>query len=100
MWPKKPTETIKPFFCLSKKNAGEGYKTKINKVKKILKKNKMDYLFVSAPENVAWVLNVRGYDSSFSPLTNARLLIDVKGNIEFFSKTNKVKVERNFFLRY
>ena len=91
VWPKKPTETIKPFFCLSKKNAGEGYKTKINKVKKILKKNKTDYLFVSAPENVAWVLNVRGYDSSFSPLTNARLLIDVKGNIEFFSKTNKVK---------
>ena len=91
VWPKKPTETIKPFFCLSKKNAGEGYKTKINKVKKILKKNKTDYLFVSAPENVAWVLNVRGYDSSFSPLTNARLLIDVKGNIEFFSKPNKVK---------
>ena len=91
VWPKKPTETIKPFFCLSKKNAGEGYKTKINKVKKILKKNKTDYLFVSAPENVAWVLNVRGYDSSFSPLTNARLLIDAKGNIEFFSKPNKVK---------
>ena len=91
VWPNKPTETIKPFFCLSKKNAGEGYKTKINKVKKILKKNKTDYLFVSAPENVAWVLNVRGYDSSFSPLTNARLLIDAKGNIEFFSKPNKVK---------
>ena len=99
VWPKKPTETIKPFFCLSKKNAGEGYKTKINKVKKILKKNKTDYLFVSAPENVAWVLNVRGYDSSFSPLTNARLLIDVKGNIEFFSKTNKVKGIKKKFSR-
>ena len=99
VWPNKPTETIKPFFCLSKKNAGEGYKTKINKVKKILKKNKTDYLFVSAPENVAWVLNVRGYDSSFSPLTNARLLIDVKGNIEFFSKTNKVKGIKKKFSR-
>ncbi len=91
IWSKKPAEIIKPFFCLSKKNVGEGYKTKINKVKKILKKNNIDYLFVTAPENVAWILNIRGYDSSFSPLANSRILIDAKGNIEFFS--NKIKIK-------
>ena len=91
IWSKKPAEIIKPFFCLSKKNVGEGYKNKINKVKKILKKNNIDYLFVTAPENVAWILNIRGYDSSFSPLANSRILIDAKGNIEFFS--NKIKIK-------
>ena len=33
---------------------------KINKVVKDLKKNRVDYQFISAPENVAWTLNIRG----------------------------------------
>ena len=36
------------------------HNSKINKISKYLKKNKSDYLFVSAPENVAWILNIRG----------------------------------------
>ena len=33
--------------------------------KKFILKNKVDYLLVTAPENVAWILNIRGYDSEF-----------------------------------
>ena len=51
-----------PFFTLSKDIVGESYTSKINKISKYLKKNKSDYLFVSAPENVAWILNIRGRD--------------------------------------
>mgnify|MGYP000052887148 CR=1 FL=1 len=40
-----------------------------------LKSNKADYLFVSAPENVAWILNIRGGDSPNSPVPNSRLII-------------------------
>ena len=28
-----------------------------------MKKSKIDYLFLSAPENVAWLLNIRGHDN-------------------------------------
>tara|TARA_E500000331_G_scaffold351624_1_gene398663 strand:+ start:519 stop:2213 length:1695 start_codon:yes stop_codon:yes gene_type:complete len=90
VWSKKPNEKNKPFFALSKKNVGQSIDQKINKVINILLKNKMDYLFVTAPENIAWVLNIRGHDSSFSPLPNSRLLISNKGELSLFSKKEKL----------
>ena len=73
VWLKKPKCLIKPFFSISVKNAGASSVKKIRQVKNLLSKNKIDYLLVTAPENVAWVLNIRGHDSSFSPVPNARL---------------------------
>ena len=91
IWSKKPKNFIKPFFYLSRKNAGQSPQEKIKKIKKILLKKKVDYLFVTAPENVAWILNIRGHDSEFSPIPNARLLINSNGSIDFFSDLNKIK---------
>jgi len=97
VWSKKPKDLIKPFFSLSKKNAGQSSQEKIVKVKNVLLKNKADYLLVTAPENVAWILNIRGYDSAFSPIPNARLLINSKGDIDLFSQPEKViKIKKNF----
>ena len=91
IWSKKPKDLIKPFFSLSKKDVGQNPQEKILKVKNVLLKNKVDYLLVTAPENVAWILNIRGYDSPFSPVPNARLLINSKGDINLYSHLEKVK---------
>tara|TARA_Y100000590_G_scaffold363601_1_gene421354 strand:- start:5410 stop:7119 length:1710 start_codon:yes stop_codon:yes gene_type:complete len=97
IWSKRPKDLIKPFFSLSKRDAGQSSLEKISKVKNILLKNKVDYLFVTAPENIAWILNIRGYDSAFSPIPNARLLINNNGNIDLFSSSKKViKIKKNF----
>ncbi len=90
LWSNKPKELVKPFFYLSRKNAGVATQKKIAQVKNVLLKNKIDYLFVTAPENVAWILNIRGHDSSYSPIPNARLLISKKGVISFFTNPKKI----------
>ena len=96
VWSKKPKDLIKPFFSLSKKDAGQSLHEKILKVKNILKRDKIDYFLITAPENVAWILNIRGYDSSFSPIPNARLLIKNNGNLYLFSQLKKVeKIKKN-----
>ena len=69
-WKNRPKEKIKPFFSLARKNAGESINQKITKVRNIMLKYNVDYLFVTAPENIAWILNIRGHDSFFSPLPN------------------------------
>ena len=85
----KESKTI-PFFSLDKKVVGESVNSKLNKISKYLKKNKSDYIFISAPENVAWILNIRGGDSPNSPVPNSRLIISkskkillIKSLIEF-----------------
>jgi len=90
IWSGKSKELIKPFFSLSAKNAGTAAEKKIMQVKNILSKNNADFLLVTAPENVAWILNIRGYDSSYSPIPNARLLVSKKGDVNLFTNPKKI----------
>ena len=89
---KKRKPKAKKFFSLSSNVTGESFKSKINKIRNILKLNKTDYLFVSAPENVAWVLNIRGSDNPNSPIPNCRLIIGK--NKELFLITQKEKASK------
>ena len=92
VWSKRPKELIKPFYSLSKKNTGISSEEKILEVKKFFNKNKADYLLVTAPENIAWILNIRGHDSTFSPIPNARLLMNKNGDIHFFANPKKITI--------
>ena len=83
---KKRIKKNKPFFSLNKNIVGESHTSKIKKIKSYLKLNKADYLFVSAPENVAWVLNIRGYDNPTSPIPNSRLIISKNNKIFLIAK--------------
>ncbi len=80
-----------PFFSLKKEIVGESSKSKINKIKKYLKKINADYIFISSPENVAWVLNIRGGDGPNAPIPNSRLLISKSKEVCLVSKITKCK---------
>ena len=86
---------VSPFFKIEDKVVGESVLSKIGRLNKVLKKNKSDSIFVSSPENVAWLLNIRGHDNPNSPIPNARLLIDKNKNIFFFSNLKKIKNIKN-----
>jgi Xaa-Pro aminopeptidase len=81
----------KPFYSLKKNIVGETHHSKILKVINYLKSNKADYLFTTAPENVAWLLNIRGYDNPNSPIPNARLLIGKNKKLFLITKKNNIK---------
>ena len=84
------TEIKKKFYLLPDSTVGENFRKKIIKVSNILKKRKTDMLFVSASENIAWLLNIRGDDSKFSPIPNGYLTIDSKMKINFFCDLRKI----------
>jgi len=83
-------QKIKKFFSIKKDVVGESYKSKLNKISKILKKQKSDYLFISSPENVAWVLNIRGSDNPYSPIPNSRLIIGKNKQMYLIAEEKKV----------
>jgi Xaa-Pro aminopeptidase len=80
-----------PFFSLKDEIVGENRKSKINKIINYLKKNKADNLFVTAPENVAWILNIRGSDGPNSPVPNSRLIINKSKKIFLITELYKAK---------
>ncbi len=81
----------KPFFSLKNQVVGESHLSKLKKISNFLKENKSNYLFISAPENVAWLLNIRGYDNPNSPIPNSRMIVDDKKKIYLIADSNKTK---------
>ena len=80
-----------PFYKLNFTVTGEKVISKISKIVKILKRKNIDNIFISAPENVAWLLNIRGKDNPNSPIPNSRVIITKNKKIYFFSNSKKIK---------
>ncbi len=86
----KNNSKTKEFYSLSDNVAGEKIISKLNKLYKILKNKKIQNIFISAPENCAWLLNIRGFDNPNSPIPNCQIILNNK-KIFFFSDLKKIK---------
>ena len=90
IWKRKLNTNINKFYTLPKGSTGENYKSKVNKISSYLKKIKADFQFISSSENTAWLLNIRGKDSLYTPIPNSHLLINKDKEIKFFCNLNKI----------
>ena len=91
----KQKKISKKFYFIKDNISGENSKSKISKVLKFIHNDKSDCLFVTAPENVAWLLNLRGKDNPHSPIPNCRLILKKSGKIYLFANKSKIN---NLFL--
>ena len=82
---------INKIFHLNNKIVGENSNSKINKVINYMNKNKISYLYISAGENVNWLLNIRGRDLPNSPVVNCKLIITNKKKLYLFINSKKDK---------
>ena len=90
IWINKKIDNPKKFYILPKKAVGQSYKTKINKLIQILKRKKINFQFISSSENIAWLLNIRGQDSTYTPIPNSYMVINKDKKIYLFCDLRKV----------
>jgi len=99
IWVRKKSKEKNKFYILPTNSIGKNYKLKVDKIVSELIRKKADYQFITASENNAWLLNIRGNDSKYTPIPHCYILIDRKKNITFFcdlrniSKSFKKKFE-------
>ncbi len=92
IWKRKITNNNSKFFKLPNNSGSEKYQSKINKITNYLKKRKSDFLFITASENNAWLLNIRGRDTKYTPIPYSFVLIDKNKNIKFFCDLKKISL--------
>ncbi len=90
IWKNKKKINNNKFYILEEKYHGENYLNKIGKVCKFLKLKDIHYLLTTATENISWLLNIRGSDALYSPLTNGKILFNKNGKIIFFTNIKKI----------
>ena len=91
LWKRKKDLIIKPFYLIKDFDAGATLEKKLSKLSKLITLNKVDYFFTTASENIAWLLNIRGHDTDYSPLPNSHAFIGKNKEIVLFCNLKKIK---------
>ena len=87
---KSNTKDNFPFFSLKTSISGESVNRKINRLIEIMKKEKIDYNFISSGENICWLLNIRKRSPN-SPIANCKMILTKDKKFIFFSSQDKKK---------
>ena len=90
IWKVKNINSLNKFYKLDDKDCGQSSRNKINKLIKLINISNINLQFITAPENVAWTLNLRGVDSEFTPIPNSYLIITSENKIYFFCDLKKI----------
>ena len=90
IWKRSIIKNNNKFYLLPSEAISENYRFKIDKIYKYLKKKKSDFLFVTASENNAWLLNIRGKDTKYAPIPYSYMLIGKDRNVRIFCDLKKI----------
>ncbi|MEG2513884.1 MAG: M24B family metallopeptidase, partial [Bacteroidaceae bacterium] len=94
LWADRPAMPGTPAYVYETKYAGVSCTEKVSEIRKQLKKEETKGLFVSALDEIAWTLNLRGDDVKCNPVVISYLLITNSEIVYFISPekvTNEVK---------
>jgi Xaa-Pro aminopeptidase len=90
VWRDQPGPPLAPIVAHPLRFAGRSSAEKRIDVADALKADKVDAAFLSAPDSIAWLLNVRGGDVDYTPLPLAFALIHADARIELFADRRKL----------
>ncbi len=85
VWKDRPELPATPPFVHDMAHAGKSSNKKLCEIRAILKENQVDGLLVSALDEIAWTLNLRGNDIKCNPLFISYLYISRKHTILFIA---------------
>lgn len=84
LWEGRSVASAHPIVLHPEKYAGISSAQKRQQVADFLIKERADYLLVTAPDSVCWLLNIRGNDVPCTPLALSYALVDAKGRVKVF----------------
>ncbi|XP_023332504.1 xaa-Pro aminopeptidase 1 [Eurytemora carolleeae] len=79
----RPARPTNPVFPLGLEFTGRTWQSKVEEVRKEIKKDRCDGIVLSALDEVAWVLNLRGSDIAFNPVFFSYCVITLKEVVLF-----------------
>jgi Xaa-Pro aminopeptidase len=89
IWRARPAHPQSPVFVHPLKFAGESSEHKRRRLAAKLAQDGLDAAVITAPDSLCWLLNIRGSDVAFTPLTLAFGLLRADGSVTLFSDPAK-----------
>ena len=98
LWENRPYLPQSPIFILDEARTGASCTAKINRIKEAIAKNGISAIILSALDEIAWTLNLRGNDVHCNPVFISYLLISAEGNTLYIME-DKITDEVRTYLK-
>lgn len=104
IWDDRPSLPKEKVWVYDLKYVGESLESKINRLRQKLKEKDCDYNFIGSPEDICYLLNIRGNDVEYNPVVLSYLLVSMDEihlcvdldkldeDVQNYLKENKVKL--------
>jgi Xaa-Pro aminopeptidase len=91
IWTSRPNASTKKAFALEEKYSGLSSIKKREELAQTLREAKLDHHLISATDSLCWLLNIRGYDTEYSPTLHMIGLVDAtNGAITVYCDPRKI----------
>ena len=81
LWPGRPGRPSSKLFIHEEKYAGESAESKLGKVIAAIKERGADSIFISALDEIAWLLNIRANDVKYNPVAASFLYVSAQDKV-------------------
>ncbi len=92
IWDNRPVISTKPLWILEEQYAGKTCIEKIRKIRKEIQRQNVDGLLVTALDEIAWTLNLRGNDVEHTPVFMAFMYVDIN-KVKLFVQRSAINSE-------
>lgn len=75
LWPGRPARPSSKLFIHEERYSGESARSKLGKVTGVLRESGADSFFISALDEIAWLLNIRADDVRYNPVAASFLYV-------------------------
>lgn len=89
-WADRPPAPRAPFVVQPAEFAGESAQSKRLRIAQMLKDSGTDAFVLTAPDSIAWLLNIRGHDVPHTPLPLCFAILHAAGTVDLFVDAAKI----------
>lgn len=98
VWTERPDVPLNEVEIQPERFAGETVKSKIDRIRKALRNNHVNGMLVSALDDIAWTLNMRGSDVHCTPVFVSYLIV-TEDKVQLFIDERKLSSEVKKYLK-
>lgn len=92
VWNNRPALSINPVYALPERVCGLSRTEKLAKIRAKIAEQKADFLVISALDEIAWTLNLRGSDVDFNPVFMAFMIVN-RDMVQLFTNCESIPQE-------
>lgn len=93
----RPAIPQNPLYEYEEQYAGESVGSKLARIREAMSKKKADAMIISALDEIAWLLNIRGTDVEYNPLVISYVVLE-RNSCTLFVAPEKVNAEAAAYL--